>query len=204
MQICQWCYVGIFERAILPHFKQFRLIHPCKEVFIDLQIIVSGKHSLDLFFKEIPFGSRHRESVLYFHHIENIIRHSLKPLAHGVAVETVELLFDKFSRDGDVFRQLHIFCSKVVVFDVQNEAIQTGDEIERGFILDSFNKVRCWFCQQFIHLLKKAKVFVFVIQYFGKYLLHTGFGYGFFTQFGQDVRDVIGKHLVRRNNQYVF
>ena len=31
---------------------------------------------------------------------------------------------------------------------------------------------------------KKAKVFVFVIQYFGKYLFHAGFGYGFFAQFG--------------------
>ena len=91
-----------------------------------------------------------------------------------------------------------------MIFDVQNKAIQTGDEVERGFIFDSLNKVRCWFCQQLIHLLKKAKIFVFVIQHFGKYLLHAGFRYGFFTQFGQDVRDVIGKHLVRRNNQYVF
>ena len=87
---------------------------------------------------------------------------------------------------------------------MQNEAIQTGDEIERGFIFDALYKVRCWFYQQFIHLLEKAQVFVFVIQYFGKYLFHAGFGYGFFPQFGQDVRDIIGKHLIRRNNQYVF
>ena len=103
MQICHWCYVSIFKCAILPHFKQFRLIHPCEEIFIDLQIIVSGKHSLNLFLKEIPFGSHHCESVLYFHHVKNIIRHCLEPLAHGAAVETVELLFDKFSRDDDMF-----------------------------------------------------------------------------------------------------
>ena len=103
MQVRQWCYVGIFKYAVLPHFKEFRLTHPCEEIFIDLQVIVSGKHSLDFFFKEIPFGSRHSKSILYFHHIENIIRHCLEPLAYGVAVETVELLFDKFCRDGDMF-----------------------------------------------------------------------------------------------------
>ena len=31
----------------------------------------------------------------------------------------------------DVYKRQHILCSKVVVFDVQNKAIQTGDEIER-------------------------------------------------------------------------
>ena len=62
--------------------------------------------------------------ILEFHHFQDIICHSLKSLTYGIAIESFELLVNKFSGNSDVFCEFYICGFEIVVFYIKDELVK--------------------------------------------------------------------------------
>ena len=78
----------------------------------------------DFFLQQIPVGGGNRKVVLYFHHFQDIIRHCLESLTHGITVEASELLFNIFSRNSDVLGEFYICSFETVIFHIENKLVK--------------------------------------------------------------------------------
>ena len=164
VQVGQRGKVCIFKDMAFAQFKHFRFPGPFEKVFIYLKIVVSAEHLFYLFFSVGSFLTWLRICCIDFHHIQYVIGHCLKPLSHRITVESFELFLDEAGGDGDMSGELDICSLEIIVFHVEDEFVQQGNEIERCLVLYSFDKIPGWFFQQFGYLVEEIPVFIFIFE----------------------------------------
>ena len=147
MQISQRSHICIFQHTILSHLEHFRFSGPFEKIFIDLKVVISWKHILNFFSQQIFLSGSDCKVILDFHHFQNVIRHGFKSLAYGVTMESFELFPYEFSGNSDILGNFYISRFEIVIFHMEDEFVESGNKLERGFVLYTFDKIRNRFFQ---------------------------------------------------------